>query len=94
MLIWINEHPSTMTVIVEPRLSRCYKEPEVLGRDVMPLWQRSLITLVAMVLTSFVAAVLWRNVFNFDIPGYLSGVVGGVTAVPIWEFLKRVGPSE
>jgi hypothetical protein len=53
-----------------------------------------LITLVAMLLTSFVAAVLWRNVFNFDIPGYLSGLVGGVTAVPIWEFLKRVGPSQ
>ena len=22
----------------------------------------------------------------------LSGIVGGVTAVPVWEFLKRVGP--
>jgi hypothetical protein len=60
----------------------------------MPLWQRSLVTLVAMLLTSFVAAVLWRNIFNIDIPSYLSGAVGGVTAVPIWEFLKRVGPSQ
>jgi hypothetical protein len=32
-------------------------------------------------------------VFNAEIPSYLSGVVGGVTAIPIWEFLKRVGPS-
>jgi hypothetical protein len=46
-----------------------------------------------MLLTSFVAGALWREVFNADIPSYLSGIVGGVTAVPVWEFLKRVGPS-
>jgi hypothetical protein len=46
-----------------------------------------------MLLTSFVAGVLWRGAFNADMPGYLSGVVGGITAVPVWEFLKRVGPS-
>jgi hypothetical protein len=44
-------------------------------------------------LTSFIAGLLWRGVFNTDMPSYLSGVVGGVTAVPMWEFLKRVGPS-
>jgi len=65
-----------------------------LGRDAMPLWQRLLITLVTMLLTSFVAGLLWRGVFNAEIPSYLSGVVGGVTAVPIWEFLKRVGPNQ
>jgi hypothetical protein len=64
-----------------------------LGRDAMPLWQRLLITLATMLLTSFVAGFLWRGVFNAEIPSYLSGVVGGVTAIPIWEFLKRVGPS-
>jgi hypothetical protein len=41
--------------------------------------------------------VLWhalpgRQAFNVDMPSYLSGIVGGVTAVPVWEFLKRVGP--
>ncbi len=56
----------------------------------MPLWQRLLITLVTMLLTSFIAGVLWRWLFNTDIPGYLSGVVGGLTAVPMWEFLKMV----
>jgi len=59
----------------------------------MPLWQRLLATLGAMLLTSFVAGVLWHQAFNADIPSYLSGVVGGITAVPVWEFLKRVGPS-
>lgn len=56
----------------------------------MPLWQRLLITLVTMLLTSLLAGLLWRSFFNADIPTYLSGVVGGVTAVPVWELLKRV----
>ena len=56
----------------------------------MPLWQRLLITLVTMLLTSLLAGLLWRSLFNIDIPSYLSGVVGGVTAVPVWELLKRV----
>ena len=60
----------------------------------MPLWQRLLITLATMLLTSFIAGLLWRGFFNTDIPGYLSGVIGGSTAVPMWEFLKRVGPSQ
>lgn len=56
----------------------------------MPLWQRLLITLATMLLTSFLAGLLWRWLFSTDIPSYLSGVVGGITAVPIWEFLKRI----
>lgn len=59
----------------------------------MPLWQKLLITLATMLLTSFISGLLWRTAFNTDIPGYLSGVVGGITAVPMWEFLKRVGPK-
>ena len=56
----------------------------------MPLWQRLLITLAVMLLTSFVAGLLWHWLFKTDIPSYLSGVVGGVTAVPAWELLKRI----
>lgn len=56
----------------------------------MALWQRLLITLATMLVTSFVAGLLWRWLFSTDIPSYLSGVVGGVTALPMWEFLKRV----
>jgi hypothetical protein len=59
----------------------------------MPLWQRMLATLIAMLVTSLLAGVFWRWAFNTDIPSYLSGIVGGITAVPVWEFLKRVGPS-
>ena len=39
----------------------------------MPLWQRLLITLVTMLLTSLVAGLLWRGLLNTDIPSYLSG---------------------
>jgi uncharacterized YccA/Bax inhibitor family protein len=59
----------------------------------MPLWQRLGVTLATMLLTSFVAGLLWRGIFNTDMPSYLSGLVGGITAVPVWEFLKRVGPT-
>jgi glucose-6-phosphate-specific signal transduction histidine kinase len=56
----------------------------------MPFWQRLLLTLATMLVTSFLAGLLWRWLFNADIPSYLSGVVGGVTALPVWELLKRI----
>ena len=59
----------------------------------MVLWQRLLITLAVMILASYVAGSLWHWALNSDIPSYLSGAVGGITAVPTWEFLKRVGPK-
>jgi ABC-type sugar transport system permease subunit len=56
----------------------------------LPLWQRLLITLVTMLLTSFVSGLVWHWLFNADIPSYLSGLIGGITAVPVWELLKRL----
>ena len=56
----------------------------------MLLWQRLLITLATMLVTSIVAGLLWQELFGTNIPSYLSGIVGGVTAVPTWEFLKRI----
>jgi hypothetical protein len=58
----------------------------------MPFWQRTLITIGVMLLTSFLVGLLWRWLFNTDIPSYLSGAVGGLTAVPIWELLRRIRP--
>ena len=60
----------------------------------MPFWQRSLITLAAVIGVSFLAGLLWRYVFDFGLPGYASGVVGGLTAAPLWDFLKRVKPKQ
>lgn len=47
-----------------------------------------------MLVTSFVADLLWRWIFDVSIPSYLSGAVGGIAALPTWEFLKRVGPKQ
>ena len=55
----------------------------------MPFWQRALILLAAMIVVSAAFGYVWFSVFNFRLPGYASGVVGGLTAVPVWEFLKR-----
>lgn len=56
----------------------------------MAFWQRLVITLAAMLLASFLVGLLWHWLFGAEIPGYLGGVVGGLTAIPVWEFLKRV----
>jgi hypothetical protein len=63
------------------------------GGMAMPLWQRLLITLVVMVLASYLVGLLWQWVFGADVPSYLSGAVGGITAVPTWEFLQRIRPK-
>ncbi len=57
----------------------------------MPFWQRLLITLIAMLAVSFVAGLLWQGIFNLGLPSYAAGVIGGLTALPLWEFLKRIG---
>jgi hypothetical protein len=56
----------------------------------MPFWQRLLVTLVAMLAVSFVAGLVWQGIFNFQLPSYAAGIIGGLTALPVWEFLKRV----
>ena len=59
----------------------------------MPFWQRLLITTIAMLVTSFVAGLLWRAMFHVGLPSYLAGVVGGLAALPVWEFLKIWTPG-
>ena len=56
----------------------------------MPLWQRILLTLVAVVLVGYVAGLFWSAAFNHEMPAYLSGLLGGLAAMPVWELLKRV----
>jgi hypothetical protein len=53
-----------------------------------------LITLAIMLLTSYLVGLLWHWLFNSDIPSYLSGAVGGLSAVPTWEFLRRIRPKQ
>jgi hypothetical protein len=58
----------------------------------MPFWQRLVITVVAMLAVSFLVGLIWSTLSGFTIPSYLSGVIGGLTALPVWEFLKRIAP--
>lgn len=60
----------------------------------MPFWQRLLATLVAMVAASVIVGLIWDALFAFQLPSYLAGLVGGLTALPVWEFLKRVGRKQ
>lgn len=60
----------------------------------LPFWQRMLITLIAMLAVSYIASVIWSAGLDWPIPGYISGVIGGVTALPVWELLKRIRPKQ
>ena len=56
----------------------------------MPLWQRLVLTLAAIVVAGIIAGLIWHQLFGFGLPSYIGGVIGGLTAVPVWEFMKRV----
>lgn len=58
----------------------------------LALWKRLLITILVMLATSFVAGLLWRHVLGFasELPSYVAGLIGGMTALPTWEVLKRI----
>ena len=60
----------------------------------LPFWQRSLIMFIAMIVVGLIVGFLWRLAFGFGLPDYVSGVVGGLTAVPLWEFLKQIRPKQ
>jgi hypothetical protein len=59
----------------------------------MPFWQRLVITVAAMVGASFIVGLIWSTLLGFPIPSYLAGMIGGLTALPVWEFLRRIGPK-
>lgn len=58
----------------------------------MAFWQRLVGTLVAVVSVSVLASYVSETWLGFQLPGYVSGVIGGIAALPVWELLRRVGP--
>ena len=60
----------------------------------MAFWQRFVITVIAMLAVSFILGIIWRSVFNMGMPSYLAGIIGGLTALPVWEVLKRIKAKE
>jgi hypothetical protein len=59
----------------------------------MPFWQRLLITIVVMLAASYIVGFLWHWLLRAEIPSYLSGAIGGLTALPTWEFVRRIRPK-
>jgi hypothetical protein len=59
----------------------------------LPFWQRLLGTIAVMLVASYLVGLIWQSLLGFSIPSYVAGMIGGLAALPIWEFFKRVGPS-
>jgi len=47
-----------------------------------------------MLVTSFIMGAIWRSTFNMIIPSYIAGVIAGLAALPVWEFLKKIKPKK
>ena len=60
----------------------------------LPFWQRLLITLGVMLLASYLAGLLCQSLFGIPIPSYIAGAIGGLAALPAWDFLKRIRPAQ
>jgi hypothetical protein len=60
----------------------------------LPFWQRLLITVVVMLVASWLVGLAWQAIFSFPLPSYVGGIVGGLAALPFWDFLKRIRPSD
>jgi hypothetical protein len=59
----------------------------------LPFWQRLLITVGVMLLTSYLAGLVCQGLFAVPIPSYVAGLIGGLAALPTWDFLKRIRPA-
>jgi hypothetical protein len=47
----------------------------------LPIWQRLLLTIVAMLAASWIGGLLWNFLFSFALPSFLAGIIGGLTAL-------------
>ncbi len=56
----------------------------------MKLWHRLIVVLAAMLVVSFLAGRVWFSIFDFALPAYLAGIIGGFTALPVWELMRRM----
>lgn len=54
----------------------------------MTLRKRLLITIIGMLVASFLVGLLWRAAFDAHMPSYFSGLIGGVSALALWEFFR------
>lgn len=62
-------------------------------RLLMPFWQRLAVTVAVMLVASYAAGWIWQWLLGFPLPSFAAGLVGGLAALPTWDFLKRIRPS-
>ena len=49
-----------------------------------------LLILVAVLGVVYLASIVWLFFFAATIPSFISGIVGGLAALPVWEGLKKL----
>jgi len=54
----------------------------------MVFWQRLAVTIGVVIVFSWLVHMAWQALFGFNMPGYLAGLLGGIVAVPVWEYLQ------
>lgn len=54
----------------------------------MAFWQRLGLTALIVLAFSGLVHVAWRSLLGFPMPAYLAGLLGGLVALPIWEYLQ------
>jgi len=58
----------------------------------MSLWNRIACTIAVVLLLSLTLGWFWKQLLGFQLPNYIGGLAGGLIAIPVWEFLQRIGP--
>ena len=48
------------------------------------------LTIIIVFAVSYVASIVWGILFAATLPGYISGLLGGLAALPAWETLKQL----
>lgn len=62
--------------------------PSEKGRRAMGFWRRLAVTVVAVLAFSGIVHVAWQALLGFAMPAYLAGLLGGLVALPVWEYLQ------
>lgn len=60
----------------------------------LPFWLRLALTVAVMLATGWIAGLIWSQFFSFPLPSYAAGAIGGLSALPFWDFLKRIRPKQ
>jgi hypothetical protein len=54
----------------------------------MGFWQRLAVTILVVLAFSGLLHIAWQALLGFAMPAYLAGLLGGLVALPVWEYLQ------